>query len=232
MPATPARSHRTCHPERARRASRRTPIVEAIDDSRLDYFRGPTPAGIAGLHARVGTGLVTGHGFSRAGCAFFLCCHHEEGFSPTRDLLLPATAHQPPTCHPERARRASRRTPIVEAISDSRPTPGWYCGPSGPRQHWPRNRARLQPCRMRLLPMLSSRGGLQPDEGSAFASHRSPAPTCHPERARRASRRTPIVEEIDDSRLDYFRGRTPTGTAGLQAGVSIGLASGHGFTVC
>ncbi len=62
--------------------------------------------------------------------------------------------------------------------------------------------------------MLSSRGGLQPDEGSAFASHRSPAPTCHPERARRASRRTPIVEEIDDSRLDYFRGPTPTGTAG------------------
>ena len=67
--------------------------MEAIDDSRLDYFRGPTPAGIAGLHARVSIGLVTGHGFSRAGCAFFLCCHHEEGFSPTRDLLLPATAH-------------------------------------------------------------------------------------------------------------------------------------------
>ena len=83
----------TCHPERARRASRRTPIVEAISDSRLDYFRGPTPTGIAGLHVRVSIGLVTGHGFSRAGCAFFLCCHHEEGFSPTRDLLLPATAH-------------------------------------------------------------------------------------------------------------------------------------------
>ena len=122
--------------------------------------------------------------------------------------------HRPPapTCHPERARRASRRTPIVEAISDSRPTPGWYCGPSRPRQHWPRNRARLQPCRMRLLPMLSSRGGLQPDEGSAFASHRPPAPTCHPERARRASRRTPIVEAIErfaaDPRL-VLRAFTP-----------------------
>ena len=170
----PLTNHRTCHPERARRASRRTPIVEAISDPRLDYFRGPTPTGIAGLHvrvsmasyqgtasavpdapssyvvitrrasarrgicfcqppltnhprvilsepagrvegplswkqsairgrppagtaglqARVSIGLVTGHGFSRAGCAFFLCCHHEEGFSPTRDLLLPATAHQ------------------------------------------------------------------------------------------------------------------------------------------
>jgi hypothetical protein len=116
--------------------------------------------------------------------------------SPTRDLLLPATAHQRVPyisrfrdvgelqaashqpraaildhysngCHPERGASApSRRTPIVEAICDSRPTPARRCGPSVPRL-------------TRSLLTLSSRGGRQPDKESALltTSHWPPT-TC------------------------------------------------------